>query len=163
MKTKVFDLKIWSNAVILGYEDFWMQLCFAVLLDASCPSLSISVRPQPLSGWARSAVDGGDGARRGRKPHAAVWAEQHWNGAKMGPGNEASASFALQLSATGLFRGFTSTLVMIVHGRIDAMHDSILCCLIHCPMVWCGYCKVLRLFIYQERGWITVGCGCILK
>lgn len=40
----------------------------------------------------------------------------HWSGGEIRLENETSTSFALQLSATGLFVGLTSTLVMILSG-----------------------------------------------
>lgn len=62
------------------------------------------------------------------RPHTGACAVQRLSGGKMRPENETSASFALQLSATGLFCGLYHTLIMIVPGSVETLLDSILSC-----------------------------------
>ena len=81
---------------------------YLVLLDTSHPSVSISVRPQPLSRWAGSAVDWGDGAQRRADLTLGpvlcnAWVVERW-------GQKMKLQRALHYSSVpqGFFVGFTT-------------------------------------------------------
>ena len=91
----------------LNYEDFPdMPAHVSVLLDTSHPSVLISVRTAASERMSR--VSGGSRRWSSGKEETSHWglcAERRSSGAKIRPENETSASFASQLSATGLFCG----------------------------------------------------------